>query len=175
MATPESGYTTTMPTDVLLDTGVLMLAAVVVGVSRGGLTFDPGIELRNVPYDGKKAPVVGLDRITSRAPRISGTLLEASGADFINYEPGAATPDVTLAKQGALLAAGVYLTTLALLFHRGGGGTVVVTFAKALCVKYDVVGQVDGEAEIACEFEARAVHGATPDEGTVPYTIVVNA
>jgi len=170
-----SGYTTSLPTDVILETGLLYVNSVIIGVSRGGLRFNPGITLGNIEYDGKKAPVKGLDRVVNRTPQIVGTFLQAGAANFRQYEPGGATPNITPKPQGALFASGDYLVNLDLVYARGGGGTATVRFASALCVQYEVQGGSDavGEAEISCTFEARLVHGATPDDTAVPYTITV--
>jgi hypothetical protein len=170
---PQSGYTSELPNDVLLDTGLLYVNSTIVGVSRGGLTFDPGIETRNIPYDGQKAPTKLLDRIIKRTPQITGTMLEADETQLRIFETGGATPNVTPKGQGTLFASGDYLTNVDLVFNRGDGGTVTIRFASALCTEYQIVGQVDSEAEVAVTFEARLVHGATPDESSVPYTITV--
>lgn len=169
---PQSGYTSALPADVLLDTGVLSVAGSVMGVSRGGLRFDPGIDLRNLPYDGQKVATKGLDRIIKRSPMFVGTMLQASEADFNRYEPGGATPNITPKAQGLLFATGDYLTNLALAYQTGNDETVTITFADSICVRYELVGNVDGEAEISVEFHARLAQGATPDESAVPYTIV---
>ncbi len=169
---PQSGFLSTTPDDIILDTGVLYEGSTVLGVSRGGLTFDPGIETRNVPYDGQKAPTKLLDRIIKRTPVISGTFLEASEAHLRRFEPGGATPNVTPKPQGTLFASGDYLTNINVVFNCGDGDIITITFPSSLCKDYTIVGQADGETEIACNFEARLVHGATPDESSVPYTIV---
>jgi urease beta subunit len=170
---PNSGYTATLPTDILLDTGVLMVGAAVVGVSRGGLRFVPGHAIQEIDYDGRKAPVRGLDRIAFRRARITGTMLEASNTILRRYEPGGATPGVTMKGQGVMLVTGDYVANLILVYRRGQAGTATITFPYALCVRYEIGGQKDGEAEIPVEFEARQVQGATPDDSAVPYTIAV--
>lgn len=170
---PTSGYTSTLPTDVLLDTGILLVGGAVAGVSKGGLVFDPGIAIGEVDYDGRKAPVRGLDRITFRRPTISGTMLEASNTKLRRLDPGGATPGVTLKGQGVLLVTGDYVANLQLTYQRGASGLVTITFAYALCRRYRIVGQKDSEAEISVEFEARQVQTSTPDDAAVPYTIAV--
>lgn len=171
MTAPGSGFNADTPDDILLDSGVLLLDGDPIGVSRGGLRFNPGIEIRELDYDGRKAPVVGGDRIAFRRPVISGTMLQAGEADFNRYEPGGATPDVTPKPQGVMFVEGDYLTDLALVFKRGNGGTCTITFPFAICKQYEVVGQNQSEAEIAVVFEARIEQGATPDDSVVPYTI----
>src|SRR5688572_20832412 len=136
----NSGYNTNTPSDILLDTGVLMMGSTVLGVSRGGLRFSPGIELREVEYDGRKAPVRGLDRIAFRRAQISGRMLEVGSANLRLFEPGGATPNITPTPQGELLATGDYVASLKLVYRRGSGGTCTITFAYALCVRYEIQG-----------------------------------
>ena len=80
-----SNYTTTLPSDIIVDTGLLYaggtgangtVGSIPIGVSRGGLTFNPGKEVRNVEFDGKRSPVAGLDRVIGYAPAIEGTMIE---------------------------------------------------------------------------------------------------
>ena len=106
---PDTGYNTNTPSDILLDTGVLSMNGTVIGVSRGGLRFTPGIELRNIDYDGKKAPVRGLDRIVNRMPQFTGTMLEVGAANIRKFEPGGATPDITPKPQGEMFETADYL------------------------------------------------------------------
>ncbi len=73
MTAPLTGYTSSLPSDVLLDSGVLYVGATVFGAFAGGLKFDPGVTYRAADFDGKRSPVKGLDRVTMRMPKISGT------------------------------------------------------------------------------------------------------
>lgn len=162
---PISGYSATLPKDVLLDSGVLYLGSTPLCASRGGLSFDPAKELRNIEFDGKKSPILGLDRVVRVAPVISGTMIEFGQADITNYDAGATstfasatavTGVITPKKGGILLAAADYLTNLGLVFERAdGSGYVRVRFPKALCRKYSLKGTDGEEAEVDVEFEAR--------------------
>lgn len=178
---PLTGYTSSLPTDVLLDTGTLYLGASVFGAFRGGLTFDPGITWRNVEFDGKVSAVKGLDRKVTVNPRISGTVIELAPADVPNVEAGA-----TVVASGAwtgstsyrgkagqtLYASGDYLTDVRAVWERGGGGLVQVRFPSAIVASYTITGAAGEEAAIALEIEARldlSVSGSTPSD--MPYRI----
>jgi hypothetical protein len=144
------------------------------GITRGGVRFNPGVEIRNIPYDGKLTGIKGLDRIVNRDAQISFTLIEASNANLSAViEAGGATPG-TLQDSGVLFASGDYLTGLAVEFTRPGATPTKFGyyFANAICTQYEVQGQgSDGEVEIAVTFSARLAHGATPDETDVPFTL----
>ena len=176
MTAPLSGYTSTLPTDVLLDSGVLYIGATVWGAFSGGIKFDPGVSYRNVDFDGKRSPVKGLDRVTMRMPKISGTIIQltpTAGAPVAGgvaqIEPGAVTQAAGAwtgytsyepKDAGQLLAAGDYLTDVRAIWQRGGatnttGSVVQVRFPVALVTKYDIAGQDGAEAAIAIEIEAR--------------------
>lgn len=181
--TPLSGYTATLPNDVLLDSGTLYVGSTVVGASRGGLSFDPQKEQRNVEFDGKKSPILGLDRITKMAPIISGTMIEFGQADITVYDTGATssfasatavTGSITPKKGGTLFVAGDYITSLGLVFERAlaGAGFIRVRFPKAKCNKYALKGTDGEEAEVDVEFAAvldMSASGATIADA--PYVI----
>jgi hypothetical protein len=180
MTAPLSGYTSSLPTDVLLDSGVLYIGSTVWGAFSGGIKFDPGVTYRNVEFDGKRSPVKGLDRVTMRMPKISGTIIQLSPAAITTptpvmsggvaqIEPGAVTQAAGAwtgytsyepKDGGQLLAAGDYLTDVRAIWQRGGatnttGSVVQVRFPVALVTKYDIAGQEGAEAAIAIEIEAR--------------------
>jgi hypothetical protein len=177
-----SGYMARTPTDMLIDTGVLsmLVTAVdtVIGVSRGGLTFDPGFALKEIDYDGRRAPIVGGDRVSFRRPTISGTMLQLGPEDWRIMEPGAAgTVNVVTPKPaGLLLVIGEYVPSLTLTFSRSGPGTVKIKFPYALCTKYGPVGGKDeAEAEIAVTFEARLDRADVLNtDNTLPYIITIS-
>ncbi|HEX6576652.1 MAG TPA: hypothetical protein VF042_16910, partial [Gemmatimonadaceae bacterium] len=69
-----SSYTTDMPDDIILDSGVLYYDPVTPGTmvkfggTRGGLTFNRNRELRNVPFDGASGATEGLQRYVDGVP-----------------------------------------------------------------------------------------------------------
>jgi len=177
---PLSGYTSSLPTDVILDSGTLYLGAAIFGATRGGLNFDPGITYRSVEFDGMRSRVRGLDRKAMVEPTITGTVIELAATDVATIEPGATVTaggwtgatSYRGKAAGTLYAAGDYLTNVRAVWERGGGGLVQVLFPSALVTAYTIAG-VDGE-EVAIELtiEARldlSVTGSTPSD--MPYRI----
>ena len=157
---------TNLPADTLLDSGVLYFGSTKIGVTRGAPKFDPARTWRNIEFDGKQAPVKGLDRPMYGEAMISGTLIEFGGASTGNQitklEPGATAVTVgaittyTPVAGGALLAAGNYFANLRMFFERATPGTyAAILFAVAFCKKYDVQGANMNEATIPFEFVAR--------------------
>lgn len=179
MTAPLTGYTSTFPADVLIDSGVLYVGATVFGAFQGGLKFDPGIEYLNTTFDGKRSPVKLLDRKNNQMPKISGTVIQLSTANVLQVEPGATTTagwtgstSYLPKRAGAYLASGDYLTDVRAIWLRGGGNFVQVRFPSALLQKYDITSQDGQEVAIAIEIEARldmTVSGA--NVGDAPYRI----
>jgi len=169
MTAPLTGYTSALPTDVLLDSGVLYVGATVFGAFAGGIKFDPAVTYKGIDFDGKRSPVAGLDRVTMRMPKISGTVIQLSTTMIAQIEPGSATTatgawtgatSYAPKSAGQLLASGDYLSNVRAIWQRGGatssaGSYVQVRFPSALLTKYDITGQDGAEVAIAIEIEAR--------------------
>jgi hypothetical protein len=81
-----SGFLATLPTDVLLDAGVLQVGGTIVGVTRGGLTGSLEEEYQNIDFDGKRSDVEGLDRKVAIVARIAGTFLQFGTTDIARFE-----------------------------------------------------------------------------------------
>lgn len=154
-----TGYSTNLPTDALLDVGILMVGNAKIGVTKGAPQFDPARVIENIEFDGKHAPIKGLDRLFHGPASISGSLIElgdaSSGAQLAKLEPGssaasAGSPNVTTITPkvgGGLLASGDYLTDVRLIFERAvvGSGTkqyAAIYFPVGLVVQY---GPIQGE------------------------------
>lgn len=173
---PQSGYNANTPDGFglygVLYTGFNTTTGLgtKVGVSRGGLRFNPNHTIRNPEYDGKLANIKGLDRITFRNPTISGTIIELTEDNLVMFEPGGATP-TTLKDSGTFLAAATeYLENVAVAFERPDGSVFGYNLPDALVTSYEVAGQnSEGETEVAITIEGRLEHGATPDEGVPPF------
>lgn len=170
-----TGYQTTLPSDVLLDTGVLKIGAALIGVTRGAPKFDPAFTVENLGFDGKHAPILGLDRKFHGESLITATILEfgpaASGNQIARLEPGSVAVDsgttpntittITPQAGGSLYVAGNYVSDLRLIFERGiaAGASVrkyaAIHMAKAFCRKWDLQGQDKSEAIINVEFVGR--------------------
>lgn len=128
-----TGYLDTLPDDVLLGTAILMVGAVKVGATRGSPTWNSNITYTNLEFDGKQAPVKGLDRRIQGEPIMAGTLIEfgptGSGLQIPKLEPGSSsadtgvTPDtlttITPKAGGLFMVDGDYLQDVRLLYRRG--------------------------------------------------------
>ena len=107
-------------------------------VSRGGITFDPGIEMRHVEFDGKQSDIVGLHRITARRPTISGRFKDVSPQAIMEYETGSSSDGSTptnliTPKTGReFMAEGEYLPDVELTINKSNGKLMVVKFAFAI-------------------------------------------
>jgi hypothetical protein len=190
MTAPLTGYTSTLPSDVLLDSGVLYAGTTVFGAFAGGLKFDPGFTYRNVDFDGKRSPVKAIDRRMMQVPKLTGTVIQLSTTNVGQIEAGAtvatgvtavtaaggwtgASSSYTPKRAAGLLAAGDYLSDIRAIWLRGAGTFVQVYFKSALCTKYDITSQDGAEVAIAIEIEARLDFGATgyTNVGDAPYRI----
>lgn len=181
MTAPLTGFSSTFPSDVLLDSGVLYVGASVFGAFQGGLKFDPGIEYANTAFDGKRSPVKGLDRKANVMPKITGTVIQLSATNVGQVEPGATVSasgawtgsTSYLPKRAAgYLASGDYLSDVRAIWLRGSGSFVQVRFPAGLLTKYDITSQDGQEVAIAVEIEARldmSVSGA--NVGDSPFRI----
>ncbi len=164
MTAPLTGYTSALPTDVLLDSGVLYIGSSVLGAMTGGLKFDPGTEYRAIEFDGRRSPVRGLDRKAATMPKLTGTMIQLSTTNVGQIEPGATvvasgawtgSTSYQGKRAGSLLASGDYLTDVRAIWLRGSGAFVQVRFPAALLTKYDMTSQDAAEIAIAIEIEAR--------------------
>ena len=184
----SSGYTTALPTTMVPDVAVLKrdIASVstVMGVTRGGVRFDPDVTWDNIPFDGKKDDIEGLDRTLGRRGRISGTFIEIKdplfNADIL--EPGvslatAGTPTTithTPVAAGTLLNTGDYIQNLLMVMARADGKSVVVRMKRALCKKYSIIGQDPQGNVVDCEFESRlAQSDAASSTDTASYVVEI--
>ena len=182
MTAPLTGFTSSLPTDVVLDSGVLYVNTTVFGATKGGLQFDPANTYRNIEFDGKRSAVKLLDRKMMSAPKLSGTVLELATGNVARLEPGASvaatgawsgSTSYAPKRAAGLLVAGDYVNEIRAIWLRGGGGFVQVRFPSALITKYDITSQDGEEASIAIEIEARldtAVSGFT-NVGDVPFRL----
>jgi hypothetical protein len=178
-----AGNTANLPTDVLLNMGVLFhtISAVStkIGVTKGAPDFDPGVEMTDVVFDGMRCRLKGLTRKTGFKPVIKGTVLEfgptATGKQTLILEPGSSEAIVggvtttTPKAAGTFFAAGDYLTDLRWIFDRGNGLFVAIYFPIALCTKWSLKGQDKDEAQISFEFEA--IGDPAADLGVAPYLL----
>lgn len=173
------GYT--QPSNLWLDAGVLFKGdpasgGVALGASRGGFTFDPGMTIRQVDWDGQHAPVATLDRVITWKSLIKGKMIEWTAASSLVFEVGGAsdgsagTNTITPTSAGQLFLIGAYGVDLFLIGRQQGTGKIVrVHFPLFLCTKYSLATKPHNEGEVDVEFEARIASGANLE--SPPYTI----
>jgi hypothetical protein len=180
--TPLNAWNGNIPSDVLLESGVLYIGSSLFSATEGGLKYDAGVTRRNIEFDGKRSAVALLDRNVMFAPKITGTVLQVPSTAMIQVEGGGATGTVTggpagatqvQAKQaGVMYASGDYLTNLRLIFERADGTYFIVRFPKALITKWDLAGVDKEEAKWNIEIEARldlSISGAKPYDPPMVY------
>lgn len=174
---PLTGYSADLPSDILLDTGVLYIGSVVLGATRGAPRFDPGKQFSNIDFDGKRADIMGLDRVDRHEAMISCTLVEFDAADIAVLEPGSTSAGTTVVlhtpkRAGTLLAAADYISDLRLVFERGVTPSTyaAILFPRALVTRYQVAGNKNDIGLIEAEFRAR-LNMATANIGDAPYQI----
>lgn len=170
-----SGYSSSLPADVILDSGVLYVAGVPWGVSRGALRFTPEVEWRTPQYDGGGVPIVGMDRIVMRGATISGTMLALGSASLLrlvenNPATGVGGTNYRHRNASVFLTLGSYIADVVVRWLRGNGGYVEVQFPYVR-VAYSIAGEDAAEGTIDLTLEARqSVAGAATVE-SAPYVI----
>lgn len=179
-----TGYLTTLPTDCLLNAGVLFYTKagnyVPIGVTDGAPDFDPGVELGEIGFDNRAASrLKGLTRRVGFQPVFKGTLKEfgpsASGGQIAVIEAdgteatatGVTTETVKAA--GSLYAVGAYLVDFRWIFERAGGGYAAIYAPLAIVRKWSAKGNDKKEASIS--FEIEAIGDPVNDLSTAPYAI----
>lgn len=182
-----TGYTANLPTDTLLNAGVLYYSksgvATKLGVTESAPDFDPGVEWSDIEFDGKRCRLKGLSRKTAFKPILKGTCKEigpgASGGQIALLEPGSseAAPDgsgtklITPFHAGALLDTSFYVSNLRWILERASGGYAAIYFPIALCYKWALKGTDKKEGVVSFEFEACG--DPSGDLGTAPYAIEI--
>lgn len=171
---PLSSYNDDFPSDVLLSTGILLVGDEKFGGTLGGITFNPNREIANLDFDGKRAPVAGLDRVGMRRAVLSGTAQRLGVSDLEQFEPGgssdsgwSAGAQYVPAKAGPLYTSGMYLSNVRAVWQRGNGEYFQVRFPKALITTWQVSDNDPQAAQVQFEIEARvdmAASGASPSD-----------
>lgn len=90
---------------VLLDAGVVYTGTgtpTLFAPTRGGITWDPGREVRQIPFDGLSTPLAGNYRVTAYNAKLSGRFLLASLADIANLEHGGTLVPIAGSTPGTL-------------------------------------------------------------------------
>jgi hypothetical protein len=183
---PFNAYTTNMPNVIGLDTAVFYVGTTPLGVTDGGQKFDPKKTFLNIPFDGKRAPIAGLDRTTKFESEISAKFLQCDISAFLDYEAGSVSSSgssgnvimiQTIQQASQLIATGSLLQDLRCIWKLGSTNPLVtiyrqVRFYRAIVTKYTAAWKDNGSMEIDATFSARldlAVAGLNTD--SAPYII----
>lgn len=171
---PLNSYTDAFPSDVRLSSGILIVGEEKFGGTLGGISFNPNREIVNLDFDGKRAPVAGIDRTARRRGVFSGTAQRLGISDLEQYEPGGSSDSgwsggaaYIPAKAGPLYAAGMYLENVRACWECGDGRIFQVRFPKAIITTWQSADNGDQAAGIQFEIEARvdmSVEGASPSD-----------
>jgi hypothetical protein len=176
---PLSSYTPEFPSDVRLSTGVLYIGDDVFGGTLGGISFNPNKEVVNLDFDGKRAPIAGIDRTARRRGVLSGTAQTLGVSDLEKFEPGGSSDSgwsggaaYIPPQAGPLYESGMYLTNVRAVWQRGNGQLFQVRMPKALITTWQSADNGDQAAGIQFEIEARvdmSVEGASPSDAGYVY------
>lgn len=191
--TEPTGYSANTVSDIVRDAGIMRINGATFGLTKGGLKFDPGWEIRNIGegLDGIDAPIYLLDRKFYGKSRFSGTICElgpaATGNQIAKLEAGSSSADsgstpntkttITPRVGRTMFVAADYLSDVYLISTRGIAIATGVKafpsihFAKALVVKWDFQTNDRDPAAISFEIESRKdmSAGTTAD---APFDIV---
>lgn len=184
-----SGYTAGTPDALLIDVAVLYFDKkggdgnpTRFGVTVGGATFEPGIEMRQVEFDGRRSDIEGMDRITMRTGVISGTMLMELPKHIPLIEPGTVitsgvSPETALytpKSASTLLTPDTdYLTNVLLLWTKADGTLAGVKMPRALGLFTQIAGEDKNEGKLQFRIEARLENGAAASStDTAPYQYV---
>ena len=155
-----NGYSATTPTDLILDSGQLRILNSIIGITRGSLRFDTGQEIRNVEFDGKRAPIAGLDRRIMSRPTITCTLLETNPTKIAQLMPGSASVTVSDVTTITPPAANAFLTSLdsvRAIFQRSNGRFWEFRLIRAMPIWGGIEGADADEAGLPVTFEGRVI------------------
>jgi hypothetical protein len=145
----------------LLDAGMLYVGSTPVGwgPTRGGLTFDPGIETRDPEYDGKSTPIDGTLRVIRYNSTISGEILDKSAVALGRLLPGYTSDGstnnvITPRNARSFIATGDTLQDVLLLYRGSDGNAAGAWFKKAMVTQWSLIGPDNDEARFSVTIQA---------------------
>ncbi len=178
---PLSGYTSTFPQEVLLNPAIVTIGTALLGVTKGGVSWDPEMTTAEIAFDGMRSKIKGLERISKRGGKLSGMLLQiASAAQVQKLELGATTATSTITgvtsvitpkDAGVLFVSGDYLADVRATWEtgQGSGHYFSIHMPTAVCLKYSIKGGDNGEADVSFEFAAVLDMAVAADITAPPY------
>lgn len=184
------GWSPTLPQDILLDSGALYIgpigSGVLLGRTMGGISWDPGRTIKDVDFDGMRAPVKGLQRITEYKSILKSKILQFNATEFTQLEPnftsasgsGAVSTYYVPSIASAFYPAGGYLADVRAVWRRADNSFFQIRMHIALCYKYTIAAKDKTAAEVDVEFhgliDPTAINpatGATYTTDDAPYIL----
>lgn len=169
------GYTA--PQAFGIDAGVFLVGSTPIGATKGGMQFDPGVEIRHIEFDGLSTEIAGLHRITKYTATMSAKVLDLTDAALSRYFPGATSDGssnnlFTMKDAREFWVTGDYLTNLKFVQQQSDGSaeSFVITFARAMVKVNSITTEDNNETVVDVTFTAVLDVGAT-DLEAAPYTI----
>lgn len=151
---PLDGYLSTTPSDLLASPAIIRVGSTNIGVTRGGVKWDPGWSVESIGFDGQHAPVMGLQRKFYGEAKLAFTMLDighaGTGAQIAKFEAAssaasAGAPNVTTITPedgGTVYDSDNYLSNVRAIWHRtAGSGTTqyfAILLAKAYVMKWTI-------------------------------------
>jgi hypothetical protein len=163
------------PTEYVFDAGIVQVGGTTAFVSEGGVTFDPGVEIRHIEFDGMQSEYVGGHRIVGRRPTLSGRFKDLSAAAMLRYEPGSTSDGSTgsntvTPKAGRdFFDTGDYLADVTFVLNKSDGKAVRIVFDYALVTSYRIITPDKDEADV--ELTISGVLSASSALEDCPFTI----
>lgn len=155
---------------ILLDAGCLYVdyglgTQALIGATKGGSTFDPQDEYRDIEVDGAPGPVKGFVRRLKCSPVIKTTLLEISTTNLLRMYPGMVNnPNSThdVLTRTAQVASTNYLTNVAYVTKKQGTAQLfIIKLSNVLCKFSSPIGGTDNdEISVPVEFHAHYAVGS---------------
>lgn len=145
------------------------------GPSRGGLTFDPGIEMREPEYDGKSSTQDGTMRVIRYESKITGQILDKSALSLGRLLPGytsdGSTDNVIKPRNArSFIATGDTLADIVMVTRGSDGVHGAVWFKKALVESWTLSGEDNNEG--LYDISIKALLPAADSVNAAPFRLV---
>ena len=180
--TTRTGASSSSPANMTLGAGIIYVQAtsggsyVKIGVTRGGVTFTPGIPLRNIEFDGSQGATKGFVRNDKGNPTMTATILELTQTNLQQLIPGSALTGDVIASGGQIKTTD-YLYAVKWVGYRAENATdtIEIVMNNVLCTEPITLTSADNdEATVAITLTAHYdLDAAETDDGylPVPYSI----
>lgn len=144
------------------------------GLTQGGVDFDPGRKDREIEFDGKRAPVQGLEYPIDYDSTMKFKVIVFGDDQVSTLEPGSTTAGdvITPISTSTLYPASAYLTDVRAAATTGDGGLFVVHFpvARVISWKLDSKDKQESMLDVVLKAFLDADDAVTSTDGC-PYRI----